>query len=715
VVILLAVFTNGVQAQNGSWTSLSPSEFPLSAELLVADRDGHPLAAMYLHDFEEQRSLYRFSESIWSELRLGSYIPTTAAIDPAGELYIGTTSGIVHSTDNGATWVWIGPLLQEVTSIAFDPAGFIFAATDAGLYRTSNRGGEWLKTPFPGWHLSGVVINQAGDVFASTWAFGEGCVYRSTDKGITWRLKTDGVPSTMKDVGVLLIDKHGTLFADVDSYLYRSTDNGESWSLCLSTAWVHHVVYDLTYDILYADTPEGIVHSLSRGVSWQPLAGTAGSYGSLLLTSAGVLYASAGGLVFRYTTDHWDTLASYGLPARTVYAVTGLEGGEIVISTGRGIVRSTDKGDSWLTVSGLDGADPATQLVARRTGDLFRTKRAGSTSMTLSIDRSTDRGESWSRVFEMTGYNDGYGGPRLVMTVDPHEDLFVGGPSGIMRSTNGGIIWDSTGLKTQVYAIAAHPNGTLFAATNSDVVVSPDHGDTWVASGLDIPIGCLAVDSAGILCAGSSFAAFRSTNSGQIWQQTLLRGNTVAGLIGDADGSLRASVRNDVHYTSIAMGVFGSDDHGTSWKPMNDGLGDLDVVCFGLDRSGALYAGTRDHGLFRFMRSPNYVSPDDAGLPASFSLFPNYPNPFNPTTGIRYQVPGVSDVRLVVYDLLGRDVAVLVDERKAPGSYEVKFDAAGLASGVYFYRMTAGDPPTGSGSRAEARSYIQTRKMMLVK
>jgi len=89
-------------------------------------------------------------------------------------------------------------------------------------------------------------------------------------------------------------------------------------------------------------------------------------------------------------------------------------------------------------------------------------------------------------------------------------------------------------------------------------------------------------------------------------------------------------------------------------------------------------------------------------VPRSFSLAQNYPNPFNPTTGVRFQVPGVSDVKLVVYDLLGREVAVLVNEKKAPGTYKVSFDASGLASGVYIYRLTAG-------------SFTQAKQMLVVK
>ena len=75
----------------------------------------------------------------------------------------------------------------------------------------------------------------------------------------------------------------------------------------------------------------------------------------------------------------------------------------------------------------------------------------------------------------------------------------------------------------------------------------------------------------------------------------------------------------------------------------------------------------------------------------SFLLEQNYPNPFNPSTVVRYQLPVASNVRLAVYDLLGREVAVLVDGKNAAGTHEVKFDGTGLSSGVYFYNIRAGN------------------------
>ncbi|MCX6142356.1 MAG: T9SS type A sorting domain-containing protein [Ignavibacteriales bacterium] len=91
-----------------------------------------------------------------------------------------------------------------------------------------------------------------------------------------------------------------------------------------------------------------------------------------------------------------------------------------------------------------------------------------------------------------------------------------------------------------------------------------------------------------------------------------------------------------------------------------------------------------------------------AGVPASFALSQNYPNPFNPTTALEYSISKSSNVVLEVFNVLGQSVAKLVDEHQAPGTYRTSFDGAKLSSGVYLYRLKAGD-------------FVQTRKMVLMK
>ena len=148
---------------------------------------------------------------------------------------------------------------------------------------------------------------------------------------------------------------------------------------------------------------------------------------------------------------------------------------------------------------------------------------------------------------------------------------------------------------------------------------------------------------------------------------------------------------------------------GEEWQKASVGLPDGII--------SSLFIGESD--LFNdmgesFLRKPlsevvATVSPNARGVPTQVMLQQNYPNPFNLSTTIRYTIAGSREygvegreTKIVVYDILGREVATLVNEKKAPGDYEVRFDATGLASGVYFYRLKAG-------------SFTQTRRLLLLR
>jgi hypothetical protein len=119
------------------------------------------------------------------------------------------------------------------------------------------------------------------------------------------------------------------------------------------------------------------------------------------------------------------------------------------------------------------------------------------------------------------------------------------------------------------------------------------------------------------------------------------------------------------------------------------------------------HAGT----ILRFAQSPLRVDEEEKAS-EGFHLEQNYPNPFNPATHIRFHLPpgttaqeGIPDLRqvkLTVYNILGQEVATLVNEHLQPGRYQVLFEATGLASGIYFYRLNAGD-------------FTATRKLLIVK
>jgi hypothetical protein len=118
--------------------------------------------------------------------------------------------------------------------------------------------------------------------------------------------------------------------------------------------------------------------------------------------------------------------------------------------------------------------------------------------------------------------------------------------------------------------------------------------------------------------------------------------------------------------------------------------------------SGDRGAGSRILATNRVVKEADIAQADDAPRAVKVGLDQNYPNPFNPRTTISYTLPAETRVSLVVYDASGREVATLVNETKGAGRHAVDFNATGLSSGVYFYRLVAG-------------AIVEQKKMVLLK
>ena len=172
-------------------------------------------------------------------------------------------------------------------------------------------------------------------------------------------------------------------------------------------------------------------------------------------------------------------------------------------------------------------------------------------------------------------------------------------------------------------------------------------------------------------------------------------------------------------FVGTAIGMATSTDGGASWVKWPDnpvinrgpaGSWDQDraeacAAWFADDYFHLLYQGFRDNtALWKFglATSPVVAAGPEQSVPSQFALSQNYPNPFNPSTTIRYALPERSHVTLAVFNTLGQQVATLVEGEREAGHHEVTFDASTLASGVYLYRLTAGD-------------YVQARKFVLLR
>jgi hypothetical protein len=283
------------------------------------------------------------------------------------------------------------------------------------------------------------------------------------------------------------------------------------------------------------------------------------------------------------------------------------------------------------------------------------------------------------------------------------------------------------GLESYVFTVDvfhselyAGGNFTHAGGTSANYLAKWD-GVSWSAvgtypdTGMSGPVWALHADG-NCLYVGGQF-----TKAGSITANNIARwnGSAWSALGPGLNGTVRTiSTSNGIVYTGgdfTASGVLTinhiarCDSASPAWSPLGSGT---DLGVFALAKTGDdLFAGGRftvagDKGSSLIGRwNTSYVATDvgpETPFPSSFVLDQNYPNPFNPTTAISYQLSAVSEVRLAVYDILGREIEVLVNERKGPGKYEVRFDASRLASGVYFCRLTAG-------------RYVEARKMLLMK
>ena len=135
---------------------------------------------------------------------------------------------------------------------------------------------------------------------------------------------------------------------------------------------------------------------------------------------------------------------------------------------------------------------------------------------------------------------------------------------------------------------------------------------------------------------------------------------------------------------------------------INEGIIDTLVLSIGIN-DNYIFAGSNEKGVWRRPLSEMITGvKSKSELPKDFILYQNYPNPFNPVTSIEYRVASTEYVTLKVYDILGREIVTLVNEEKPAGTYEVKWNAEGLSSGIYFYKLQAAD-------------FVQTKKMILLK
>ncbi len=401
-----------------------------------------------------------------------------------------------------------------------------------------------------------------------------------------------------------------------------------------------------------------------------------------------------------------------GIARALAMSVTGT--GDTVIFVGADggwVFRSTNRGDNWIEIDGGTWWKIPPDTGFMRGGEIRQLVSHANGSGGISLFALADDGLLFRSMNSDTNWTSLGGGIQNIrvwrlLLVD--STLFAATDSGIYQSTDFGSHWitNSNSLSgRRVYCLTdfmdSSNNANLLAGTTVGIYRSSTNGATWT------PADTLARDCWRVVIGRApggdlrfyaifNIDIFSSADSGSTWKP-------VSPLVPFTSYSVYCLAAHDtiIYAGTDAYGMYYSRDGGITWGPNTEGMGrrtiyDLLVVGQYLFAATASNVGVLNSVWLRPLQETiTHVSgrsPDV--IPRACTLDQNYPNPFNPTTKIRYEVGHEGEVSIRVYDVFGREVATLVNRRMEPGQYEIEWDAAGLASGVYFYKLVAGSYTT---------------------
>lgn len=355
--------------------------------------------------------------------------------------------------------------------------------------------------------------------------------------------------------------------------------------------------------------------------------------------------------IYRFTNDGW-VAKNNGLSNYWIYGLV-MSGTTLYAGTwGNGVYTSTDLGENW-----TDALAPGTHvrgLAATSAGVIYAT---GDFSEVWKLESGT-----WTQVGTIADYPTEPWGLAINPSNESH--LFASTRYGLFESTDAGATWTQTITGQQAFAVAVHPTAhDVLVGTATGVLKRASGGTTFSPLLTSAsPVYTLAFDRHERLYVGH-------------WgppgvQVSLDNGNTWTTL---------ALVPPDIIPPPLAASKTGSNDTRVVSILVNP-FDDTVIV------------STEDGSVYVFDDIASIVSNDTpTEIPGTYALDQNYPNPFNPATVIDFEVPEASDVRIAVYDVLGRVVQVLHEGITAAGHHAVTFDAQNLPSGIYMYRMESGN------------------------
>jgi len=485
----------------------------------------------------------------------------------------------------------------------------------------------------------------------------------------------------------------------------KTTNGGATWqSFSVSTYG------NSFYDVKFVDANTGFItasannyydgrifKSTNGGVNWvmQSLSTGQGLYSMQMINPSTGYVVGDGGAIFKTTTG--GDINSGWIYSPIPFVVNDLNSVKFINRTtgwacgGNGtLVKSIDGGVSWAAVN------PGTTAFV--TCITFADANTGWFATTTEVKKTTDGGNTWAS--QSSAGNANFNSVFALSS----QVCFLGAYDGrILRTTNGGTTWSMTAsASSQIRRFSFIDNLTGWASGTGYAYKTTDGGATWAQSALsgnnfDV---CFINANTGWIPAFPNVK--KTTNGGATW--------TSYQVTNESGSDFYA-----IKFINAQTGFVTGNDFftGRIYKTTNGGVNwtaDIPAATGGVyalyfqDEQYGWAVGSRGSCFRTTTGGSVFVSQVSTEVPENFSLKQNYPNPFNPSTKINYELKITNYVSLRVFDLLGKEVASLVNEKQNAGSYAVDFNSAefNLNSGIYFYTLNVGD-------------FKETKKMMLVK
>jgi hypothetical protein len=581
------------------------------------------------------------------------------------------------------------------------------------MYKSTDKGDSWTQLPSMPGHLPlSFVMDDAHRLYFRDY---HPRYFRLADS--TWTQ----FPQPHKAVRALLPVGGETFLFAGGAGVERSTDGGNTLSVVLRFEYSGHFASmvssgsgslylsatGLAEDTVY----DGVYKSVDQGITWTKL--TSGGITGLRLGVHGELVGAVYGTGIVLIDTASGEMTYRGGPAAHIHQIAFNGNAEHVFATldsieayFPGIVHSPDGGWTWEWIP-----------LSYRTPTHIRTDGV-QTVLTWSwraqrLHLSHDNGATWERT-EM---------PARSVTILPHSsgDILVGSydlSGQVHRTTTNGTTWESVTVASGERIVALVENSqSVLAATTDGMYVSTDAGRSWrrtyqiqdtslwitgLATTSPFKSGSLTPFVRATYASSTGTGLLTSDDAGDTWQQIPV--SAFSGILHSPgelidrgwDACLLSA--SDFDYTSGPSGQLQ-----IGWDLSHPSSFSSEIQATHIDRHNweRWYIGTRGRGVWHSDLVNSVESRSSA--PTKVSLKQNYPNPFNPRTTIRYELSRTMTATLIVTDALGREVACLVKNKQhSAGAHSVQFDASGLPSGMYLYRLK-----TVEG--------IQTRKMVVMK